>query len=337
LGRRRHVGFHSPNRNVARVSALVLAAIWPAARALAELQGFSPLRLEDRAIDVAACQADSGHGSAAGRQVGASLRVTAEGEIEDISFPPDTADWLKAIAKCVVERAKFVPEVRESRPALAHAKLMVTVEPVATGEIGVYGVSRVGPLTTLPRNRSRSLSDVERCVSVGFPIQGVNVVVLTATVDTVGHVRRIEAPAGAPKWAERLATCLEKRRPEYFPGSRDGVPVESVVSIPISLMSSSIYGDTDRPQAPSDPTLIEAAYRACYPPDQAAMGSVLFNFDVNTDGSVSNAKIIRSSGDPVLDKAAACILPRLTFTPMTHRKKSVKANVTWELPVRPPR
>jgi TonB family protein len=316
---------------------LVLGLIGPPALALADLPGFSPLRLANPTVDVSACQADSGQDGAAARDVSVFLRVTAKGEVDDVSLPQDTPDWLSGIAKCVAARMEFVPEIRDSEPALAHAKLIVSVKSLQAGELRTFGAFRFGPLTTQPRFRSPSLNDVERCISGGLPMEGVSLVALIATVDSAGRVRGIEAPAGAPKWAERLADCMEKRKPGFFPGSRDGVPIESEARIPISLLSSSHYRDTDRPQPPTDPTLIEAAYRACYPPDQAAMGSVLFNFDVNADGSVSNAKIMRGSGDPLLDNAAACILPRLTFIPMTHGKKRVKANVSWELPVRPPR
>ena len=97
-------------------------------------------------------------------------------------------------------------------------------------------------------------------------------------------------------------------------------------------------GDITEPKPPPDPEELEAAYRACYPHEtHFESASNYYSFDVDLDGSLNNVKLIRGSGDARLDQAGACILGNLRFSPLMHGNQAMKSNVTWELPIRPPR
>jgi TonB family protein len=262
--------------------------------------------------------------------------VSERGEIEESSLPEKTPAWQKQIVKCVLERVQFVPETLDSRSASASATLPIAFDVTGEGEARMQRVSALGPMLTPARFREGFTRILGRCLSGIQPDGGIHRVVMTMTILPTGAIKEIEIPAGAAPWVKKAADCL-KGDSTFFPGTRDGVPVESRVSVPIVRRGDEGSAKYSSPKPPTDTAMIEQAYRTCYPPDQAAMGSVYFSFDVNVDGSISNAKIVRSSGDPALDRAGKCMLPHLRFTPMMRGSKPVKASITWELPVRPPR
>ena len=238
------------------------------------------------------------------------------------------------LATCAVGRLEFQPEIRNGRPAESGATLTFTFEPLPNDETGRHRVTGIESLLSPPRMGPGANRILEGCLDPDVPRGALNRFTMQVTIDPEGRISDMELPAGAPPWMERTAAC-GKQKFRFLPGSRDGVPVASTVSLPFSLDFGGTTSQLVHPQPPGDAAMIEAAFRACYPPDQLAMGTVHFNFDVNADGSVGNAKIVRSSGDPVLDEAATCILPRLTFTPMRHAGTPVKSNITWELPSSP--
>lgn len=312
-----------------------LLATWPCAQTRADVPGYTPLRLAEPVTDVSSCEVTPEDGAAMTGAVNLSLKIDERGRIGESSLPDGSPAWQRVLADCVLGKIRLSPEIRDFKPAAASATLRIAFEPVGEGESRLQRLTSLGPLLTPARHRA-SGSEMSRCIRSNLPAGGVDRVILTLTVAPDGSIRDVEVPAGADGWPARTAECL-KRKVSLFPGSRNGVAVESQVRLPVMLYSDYKYPDLQAPEPPSDPDLIEAAYRACYPSDQLAMGSVHFTLDVNADGSVSNAKIVRSSGDPVLDEAASCILPRLKFKPMMRGKKPVKSSIAWELPVRPPR
>jgi TonB family protein len=297
--------------------------------------GFTPARIAGGREDALTCETTAeGHDDVPGEIV-ASFTIRTDGGTEQLTLPV-AARGLERLADCVLSRLKFTPETRKAKVSETRGSLRIDVALAGAGDTRRLRVSDLGALMTLPRFLTNPASALDRCIDNHMPGSGTVRFVIDVTIAADGSIAAMHPPAGAPQWVTRVAQCI---RPNLHvsPGTRDGDAVESQVSVPIVLHASDSSGKLSYPQPPSDPQLIEDAYRACYPPDQAAMGSVTFSFSVRPDGSVTDAKIVHGSGDDILDKAAECILPRLRFVPMKRNGRAVEASITWALPVRPPR
>ena len=153
------------------------------------------------------------------------------------------------------------------------------------------------------------------------------------TVNPDGTASDLEMPLGSEPWHEETARCVIDRI-TFTPGSRDGQPVKAEASMPILMRTE---GDSVAVSSlRSSNEEVEAAYRACYPPDTLAMTSAFYTFDIATNGKLKNPKVIKSSGDPRLDDAGKCILSLLEFKPMMRNGEPIKSQAMG-LPIRPPR
>lgn len=302
----------------------------------ASSEDFVPARISGGMDDALTCQASTEARDELPRQFFSTFTITRKGTAEKRTLPDNTPPSVEALTNCVLDRLTFKPEVSQFAKAGVRATIRLDVEVIDAGDTRRIGVREVGPLITPPRHRVSPSDALERCVSAHYPKSGASRFVIKMTISADGTVIAMEPPAGAPAWVTEVADCM---KPDLLllPGTRDGAAVESQASMPVVLHAEDRLGNLSYPKPPSDSQHIEDAYSACYPPDQAAMATVTFSFDVETDGSTSGAKIVRGSGDDILDKAAACILARLRFSPMTRDGRAVKANITWDLPVRPPR
>jgi TonB family protein len=319
-----------------RSRAVACLAVFVAWAATATGQKFRPRSLHSPPGDFSACRVVGSADFGSPKEVNASISLDESGKVETIKVPERSPAWLVELADCVAKRLEFDPEVRAGKVAKSQGQLQLIVERLPAGLANEFGVARIGDFITPPRFRSGTGDAVSRCIPRDAPSDRVSRFVITATVAADGNITATGLPVGAQRWMEDTAQCFAKTL-NLLPGTRNGEPVEAKVSIPLVLNNDGSSGALTPARPPSDREQVESAYRACYPQDQLATGSVFFNFDVTVDGEVSRAKIVRGSGDPVLDKAAECILPRLRFEPSKHGDKAVQSNITWELPVRPPR
>jgi TonB family protein len=179
------------------------------------------------------------------------------------------------------------------------------------------------------------------CYPIGSVIRGrEGRVEAQVTILPDGAVGKVELPAGTPAWMRSAALCMVERI-RFTPGLLDGVPVEAEATLPITFGLKGADGqappDLAIPQLRTGPDEMEAAYGACYPAGLTDEVTVHYRFTIGIDGRVSGPRAIRGSGDRRLDKAGACILRKLRFTPLVRGSQAVKATVAMDIFVRPGR
>lgn len=304
--------------------------------AIAATPEFRPLKLKSFDRDGTACRAISAGSTVQANHVTIRMTIDANGEAGKLDASDEQPLWQRQLAECALEGAMFEPEMRDGKAIATKAQLDVYFEPIVGGLPDEVRVDDVRDLATAPRMRANSSSVFSRCLGRNAPADVAWRFVITAVVGKDGRIKTTKSPPNAPPWMLETLRCVEKDL-KLLPGTHDGEAVEAEVSLPVHLVQDASGFEFEPAKPPKDRELIEAAYRACYPPDQLAAGSVLFNFDVTIKGEVSRARIVQGSGDPVLDKAATCILPRLQFEPSKRNGKPIQSNISWELPVRPPR
>ena len=81
---------------------------------------------------------------------------------------------------------------------------------------------------------------------------------------------------------------------------------------------------------------LEKAYRDCYPADLKGQQLIIYRTTIGVDGRARGSKAVQASDDRRLDKAGACVLGKLHFTPALRGSQAVKTTITWNLLVRPP-
>lgn len=316
------------------VAAGILAILGIGGVAAARAPEFRAVTMRLPAGDFADCRAAADLLPDQTSNVTLHVSLDAAGGVEEIDFPEEATAWQRVLGRCAVKSLGFDPEVRDGQASSTRAQLDVNFAAVTDGAPGQARVVSVDDLATPPRLPRNSSSVFGRCLTFSSPGREGWLYVAEVTIGADGGIKATKLPGDAPSWMVETTRCVAAEL-RLYPGTHDGEPVESVATIPFHLRHDDVGIESAEP--PTDREAIEAAYRACYPPDQLAMGTVLFNFDVTVDGDVSGARIVRSSGDIVLDQAAACILPRLRFEPSRRDGKPIRSNISWELPVRPPR
>jgi TonB family protein len=266
-----------------------------------------------------------------------TLTIAKDGSIENFSLQENAPAWMQQLSQCILDRIDFVPGTSKGKAVKARAELLLNFANGDGLELGTIQVLTVGPLITAPHLLGRPGHVLENCLPRNSPSSGVSRIVIETTITPDGRIANVDVPVGSPAWVEIAARCLQKRL-KFAPGTRDGYPVEAQAKIPITLHNESLPpGNVTEPKPPTDREEVEAAYRECYPPDLAAMESIYYSFDVDTEGRTSNVKVVRGSGDERLDQAGVCIVSKLRFSPLMHGDTALKSKITWELPIRPPR
>ena len=265
------------------------------------------------------------------------LTISADGTIKEFSLPEGSPDWMKELAGCATRLLKFSPANGNEGPVEAGASLMMKFRASGPDHTTGLAIERVGPLTTPPRIWIKGAA-ISACLETAEPIRGsVSRFVITFTVLPDGSVENLVPPPGGERWHEQVSQCI-LRRAKFSPGTRDGVPVVAEAKMPIVLKTDgSDQGKFIAPVLRTTDEELEAAYRACYPPDSLTMTSALYSFNIGTGGKVGNPRLVKGTGDSRLDEAGTCILKRLEFKPMMLNDRAVRSLVTWELPLRPHR
>lgn len=260
-----------------------------------------------------------------------SLVIAADGTVKEIKASDDEPGWVKKLADCAVARLRFAAGTRDDLPEESTASVTFKLRARSSGEAGVVEIDSMGPLVTPPR--MHIVHDRKSC----FPQHlagGVGRFMVTLTVMPDGSVTNLTLPTGSEPWVKKTARCLLDRT-RFSPGTVNGVPAQAQASVPVVYKSRE--GGVTAPELRSSNQEIEAAYRDCYPNDLVTIASAFYKFTISTNGRVSNPRLVKGTGDPRLDAAGLCIMPKLEFTPFMQDGRAIRSTVTWELPMRPPR
>lgn len=311
----------------ATVAGLVLAQ--SAVRADQAVAKFGAPRVLQLPESFPACRAEPV--GAVRNEVFVAIDIAADGKPKEIRLADNSPAWVKELANCAVAQLQFAPGTWDDVPAESTAHVTFKLRTGGSGDPGFVEIDSMGPLITPPRlHPGRDRNDC-------FPEHlsgGVGRFVVTLTVMPDGSIVNVTLPTGSEPWVEKTAHCLLGRT-TFTPGTDNGMPVQAQASLPIVYKSGE--GEVKPPQLRSSNADIEAAYRACYPPDLVTFASAFYRFEISTSGRVSKPRLVKGSGDRRLDDAGICILPKLEFTPFIQDGRAIRANVTWELPMRPPR
>jgi hypothetical protein len=295
---------------------------------------WTPPRIVQRPDNFDDCHSETAGDLARSAERSVNLTIAADGTLKDFTLPEGSPDWMKDLSACAMKRFRFSPATRNGKPAETPVSLTIKFRARGPNPPADMVIEGVGALITAPRLGARP-EGLNLCFPDRQAVPGMlNRLVVTVTILPDGSWRDLTFPPGSESWQEEVARCMLGRI-TFLPGTLDGVPVEAQATLPLVVTTGS--GNVVNPKLRSTAEELEAAYRACYPLDLLTITSATYRFDVATNGHVSNPKVVKGSGDPLLDEAGACILKMLEFSPLKQNNRAMKSSVTWELPIRPPR
>lgn len=196
-----------------------------------------------------------------------------------------------------------------------------------------------GPVLTPPKilqGTAEISAGISKCYAFSARRRGAaGRTVVTATIGIDGRISRYELDPGIEPWQAKTATCVMTYL-RFEPGTRDRVPVEAQVAVPIKFTLEG-SAPLSMPKVASSHAEIEDIYRACYPQDQLAIVKPQFRVELSAAGKARKVTLVESSGVDSLDRAGACVLERLTFEPARQGKTPVEITATMPIVLRPPR
>ena len=260
-----------------------------------------------------------------------SFYITKKGVPTEITAMDGAPAWAKELGECAIKKLKFAPASRNGVESEQRATLTLHLRASDSAVADEIEVGKIDSLVTAPTLWPRS--SVGSCIPLEMR-ENLSLFVATFTVLPDGSTTRLEMPVGSEPIQEKVVACILDRA-VYMPGSRDGVPVEAKATLPIKMLGYAEDFENAAPRTSGD--VLEAAYRACFPPDSVTMTSAHFRFDISKNGRVEKPILVKSSGDIRLDEAGICILRMLEFAPAKRNGSPIRSNVTWELPLRPAR
>ena len=295
---------------------------------------FNPPRIVQRPDSFDGCIARSVGRLERDVEQSVELKIATDGTLLKFSLPEGSPEWMNELSGCVLRQIQFAPADEEHSRVERSAYLPIKFRVRRPEQGASIFIENVGPLLTPPRMKRRA-GDPDSCFP--YEIRKRRVVsrfLVSMTIQSDGSVTDVTLPVGGESWYEATALCLLDQM-SFIPGTRDGVPAAAQSTLPI--VTKSEKGQVSRPQLRSTAEILEAAYRACYPPGLASRGSALYSFNVAANGRVTNPKLAKSSGDTRLDVIGACIMQKLEFSPLMQNGRAMRSTATWELPIRPPR
>jgi len=164
--------------------------------------------------------------------------------------------------------------------------------------------------------------------------------IVTFTVTTRGQVTNatIARSSGSGRVDEAARECVLQW--VYAPALRDDAPIDqpwaTEISLTIGTRDQTPQLPADAPQGTKFVIMPVRKYRAtivggCEQWHRDAPRGVLVAFDVEPDGSVKNATVAESSGDPATDKDAIDCVSQRTYKPATRDGKPVEIRLTASL------
>lgn len=325
------MNFHLFRCSIAITAALMSSAAFGAPAKAPNFKQVTVTRLSE---NFDACHADDTRLSVKAAETNIKLMIAADGALEKFDLPEGSHEWMQELAGCALDRFRFAPATLDGVPIEGIGFLQFTLRAREPGQSAGVVIEGIGPLVTPPRmwapGRNTSNCYPEKIIRLGK--MGRMVAVLTIGPD--GSVTKLTLPAGNEPWHESTARCIVDKI-AFSPGTRDGLPVEAEVELPITLKIGE--GELAAPKLRSTGDELEAAYRACYPAELLSIATVGYRFTISPSGRATKAEVVSGSGNPELDAVGTCILGMLEFTPFKQNGRNLRSNVVWELPIRPPR
>lgn len=109
----------------------------------------------------------------------------------------------------------------------------------------------------------------------------------------------------------------------------------ALVAITLSaLLSISVVGAKKHEQVGPAGEYPVTRIEPLYPVEAAAQGiegSVILSFDINTDGSVSNAKIVESNPEQVFDRTSKVAVEQWTYKPMKEKQTGILVQLDYKM------
>lgn len=193
---------------------------------------------------------------------------------------------------------------------------------------------------TPPRVVPGNQAAINNCYAIGARRRGgEGRTVVEVTIAPDGSVSGVEFAPGILPWQEQTARCVIGKM-AFEPGERDGAPVAAQVKVPIQF---SLQDDMGRTSLITEPRLrstheeIEAAFRACYPPDTVSIARPQYSVTIDARGRVTASRLVVSSGDESMDRAGSCMFDRIRFEPATRDNEPIGMTLTMPMLVRPPK
>lgn len=203
----------------------------------------------------------------------------------------------------------------------------------------------VDPAVVPPR--LLQFGDVQNCfMKLSEPsIDGARVgrieVVAVATIGADGVVVNVEVPELASmqlkSWAKsrvhRWASCVVSGM-QFEPGNRDGIPVETSVSIPLKTWAEDV-GDRLQPRKTTEaelrstPEELDSAYRECATAEFAGKQTVLYQFSIDANGRARGIRVFDPGVDRRVNKTGHCVMEKLRFEPHVRDGKFIRQPVHW--------
>jgi TonB family protein len=166
--------------------------------------------------------------------------------------------------------------------------------------------------------------------------------IVTFTVTANGQVTNpsIARSSGSSHVDEGARECITKW--VYAPALRDGIAVDQTWATEISLTITTRSGlpqpPPDAPQGSKFIMMPVEKYRAtvsgiagCQLWHPNAARGALIAFDVEADGSVKNASVAETSGDPAIDKDAVDCVSQRVYKPATRDGEPIEIRLTAAL------
>lgn len=269
-----------------------------------------------------------------------TVAVGADGKATSVVTPPGTPERAAAAAQCVGARLQYKPALENGEPVAGSLALPVQFPdlPSVRGEL-----QRVVDYCHAPWSESEVWlgtkgGDMDARVGTADPRALEGSVDLVARVGKDGKIQEYQLPGGVLPWMKDAVKCVSEKL-EFYPARLRTELVDSWATLPLTFGLSDqqhLGAEITPPRLRSDEATIIAAYRSCYPADQAAMMTIPYRITVMRTGRVRRAELIESSGNTALDEAGACILKNLAFVAARRNGRSVEATLNWPILVRPP-
>lgn len=182
-------------------------------------------------------------------------------------------------------------------------------------------------------------ADLSHCYPHGAASLGrEGVVVVRFVVQPDGTATDPQFALGTEPWQQQAARCVLANS-RFRPGMVDGVVAAVETTMPVTLgivRASGKAPEFHSPEIRSNAEAIRRAHHDCYPASTVATQTPVFRFTVGVDGRARNVRLLKSGGDPRLDKAGACIVKKLQFKPLLRGSQAVRSTVSMPIELSPP-
>ena len=276
------------------------------------------------ADELGGCYAPSARRAGSEGKIEVLATIEPDGSVSEAKIPPGIEPWQEEAAHCVIKLLRFDAAVKDGVATRSQVIIPINFDLLDESVI------------TPPRIQPRENEEIGKCYSKKARRAGSQGrLYVQVVIEADGSLGQIDMPEGIEPWAEETARCVLGKL-KFLPGTRDGVPVAAMATLPIQM---SLIGSPpiEYLKLASTQAEIEEANRACYPPDSHAIARAQFRVTVTSRGKATHIEIVESTGDPNLDEAGVCILNRMKFIPAKSGKVPVESTSVLPVTLTPPK